>query len=52
MFNILLQAALIAVAAINTVNAIPTISIKGSKFFAAGQQFFLKGSRNRALYDE
>jgi hypothetical protein len=43
MFNFLGRAALVALAAVNTVNAIPTISVKGSKFFAGGQQFFLKG---------
>jgi hypothetical protein len=28
----------------STVGAIPTISVKGSKLFANGQQFFIKGT--------
>lgn len=31
----------LTVAAVNA--AVPTISVKGSKFFADGEQFFLKG---------
>lgn len=26
-------------------NSLPTISVKGAKFFADGQQFFIKGTR-------
>jgi hypothetical protein len=28
----------------HTIGAIPTISVKGSKLFANGQQFFIKGT--------
>lgn len=28
-----------------TATAIPTISVKGAKLFANGQQFFIKGTR-------
>jgi hypothetical protein len=28
------------------VNAVPTVSVKGAKFFADGQQFFIKGIIN------
>jgi hypothetical protein len=33
----------VASIAIAAVNGIPTITVKGAKFFAGGQQFFLKG---------
>jgi hypothetical protein len=42
MFSSLFGAALVACFA-RTALAIPTISVKGEKFFADGQQFFLKG---------
>jgi hypothetical protein len=29
------------------VNALPNISVKGAKFFAGGQQFFIKGIVSR-----
>lgn len=29
------------------VNALPNISVKGAKFFAGGQQFFIKGIMSR-----
>lgn len=41
-FRSLLALASITVAA---VNAVPTISVKGAKFFADGQQFFIKGNK-------
>ncbi|TVY32862.1 1,3-beta-glucanosyltransferase [Lachnellula subtilissima] len=43
MFRQLLRAALLLSTAISVVTAIPTISVKGAKFFADGQQFFIKG---------
>ncbi|EPE36554.1 (Trans)glycosidase [Glarea lozoyensis ATCC 20868] len=52
MFNLLGRAAVVALAAISTVNAIPTISIKGSKFFADGKQFFLKGVAYQGTPDD
>jgi hypothetical protein len=40
----ILAASLLAGSAINTVNALPTISAVGSKFFDSnGSQFFMKG---------
>jgi hypothetical protein len=36
-------AAVLACFAIQYVLALPTISVKGAKFFANGQQFYLKG---------
>lgn len=44
------QFALVAGLAINAVNAISPISVKGSKFFTDdGNQFFLKGTISRSL---
>ncbi|KAF4632255.1 hypothetical protein G7Y89_g5873 [Cudoniella acicularis] len=44
MFGLLLHTVLLALATLDTVNAaLPTISVKGAKFFANGQQFFIKG---------
>ncbi|KAF8851005.1 glycoside hydrolase family 72 protein [Acephala macrosclerotiorum] len=43
MFRSLLGIALLASFSTRVVLALPTISVKGSKFFADGQQFFLKG---------
>lgn len=46
--------ALFALAGLATVNAIPTISVKGTKFFTSeGDQFFVKGESpysTRLLY--
>jgi len=42
MHSLLSQLAVLAGIA-STVNAIPTISVKGAKFFADGQQFLIKG---------
>ncbi|KUJ07589.1 uncharacterized protein LY89DRAFT_601207 [Mollisia scopiformis] len=39
----LLFAVLLALFAANIASALPTISVKGAKFFASGQQFYLKG---------
>ncbi|TVY93997.1 1,3-beta-glucanosyltransferase [Lachnellula willkommii] len=39
----LFQAALLFSTALSIVTALPTISVKGAKFFADGQQFFIKG---------
>jgi hypothetical protein len=40
-------AALAAVAGLTAVNAIPTISVKGSKFFTSeGNQFYVKGAQS------
>ncbi|TVY19355.1 1,3-beta-glucanosyltransferase gas2 [Lachnellula arida] len=39
----LLQAASLFSTALSIVTALPTISVKGAKFFADGQQFFIKG---------
>ncbi|KAF4625449.1 hypothetical protein G7Y89_g12718 [Cudoniella acicularis] len=52
MFQSLLRGALIASATISYVSAIPTISIKGSKFFTNGQQFFLKGVAYQGTPDD
>ncbi|KAG9230247.1 Glucanosyltransferase-domain-containing protein [Amylocarpus encephaloides] len=54
MLQLLLRAALILVAsaAIPTVTAIAPISVKGSKFFANGQQFFLKGVAYQGTPDD
>ncbi|CZR52883.1 uncharacterized protein PAC_02760 [Phialocephala subalpina] len=43
MLRSLLGAALLACFAAQFAVALPTISVKGDKFFAGGQQFFLKG---------
>ncbi|KAE8445766.1 hypothetical protein EG329_012824 [Mollisiaceae sp. DMI_Dod_QoI] len=44
MFRSLLAAALLAsFAMLQVVASLPTVSVKGSKFFAGGEQFFLKG---------
>jgi len=41
MFNLLVLVAVFA----NSVLPLSTISVKGAKFFAGGQQFFLKGEQ-------
>ncbi|TVY82929.1 1,3-beta-glucanosyltransferase gas2 [Lachnellula suecica] len=43
MFTHLLRAGLLAAASIDTASALSQISVKGAKFFAEGEQFFLKG---------
>jgi hypothetical protein len=43
MFRSLLEATLLACIAIQSAGALPNISVKGAKFFANGEQFFLKG---------
>lgn len=43
MFGQLLQTALLFSTAFSIATALPTISVKGAKFFADGQQFFIKG---------
>jgi hypothetical protein len=42
MFRIMFATALLACLALRA-SALPTISVKGAKFFAGGNQFFLKG---------
>lgn len=49
MIKALYGAALLATVAIQSALALPTISVKGAKFFANGQQFFLKGKYQRDL---
>lgn len=44
MLTSLFGATLFAGVAIQSAIALPAISVKGSKFFANGQQFFLKGN--------
>jgi hypothetical protein len=43
MSRFLSAAAVLACFAIQHVLALPTISVKGAKFFANGQEFYLKG---------
>jgi hypothetical protein len=43
MSRFLSAAAVIACFAIQHVLALPTVSVKGAKFFADGQEFYLKG---------
>lgn len=43
MLRSLLGATLLASVAVHSALALPEISVKGAKFFANGQQFFLKG---------
>jgi len=50
MFTQLLRAALLASTAASAVTAAPTISVKGAKFFADGQQFFIKGEVSYPRY--
>ncbi|CAG8957627.1 hypothetical protein HYFRA_00010494, partial [Hymenoscyphus fraxineus] len=52
MLNTFFRAALIASFAINSVVAISPLTIKGSKFFADGQQFFLKGVAYQGTPDD
>jgi hypothetical protein len=46
MLTFLRRFALVASLTLPTVTAIPTISVKGAKFFADGQQFFIKGAQH------